>query len=344
MSQRGCTVLVVCASWLVGLVPVPAQEPAAPWLWVTNSAGDDVHVFDLADFSLLRRIEVGLNPHGISATADGRTVHVALEKFRHETGELLWLDAATGEIQGRVEIGPLPNECECTPDGRWIYVACADEHYWVIDGESRQVHARIRTGGRPHNVVASPDGARMYLSPMGGPHAVTIVDVAAGHVVLGEIPFDNVVRPPAISADEKLFFQHIDGLLGFQVADIPARRVIRTVEHAIPAQFAQVESRCHGLGLRPDQQEIWSCNVEHHLVHVHETASDEYREVATLEMPGRVYWLCFSPDSRWCFVSVRSEDQIAVVDTQTKEIVRCLSVGQEPKRTQVVPAPLTAGE
>ena len=74
---------------------------------------------------------------------------------------------------------------------------------------------KIETGGRPHNTTVSPDGKRMYLSPMGGPKRVTIVDIAAGHKVIGEIPFEDSVRPPAISGDEKLFFQHIDGLLGF---------------------------------------------------------------------------------------------------------------------------------
>ena len=43
----------------------------------------------------------------------------------------------------------------------------------------------------------------MYLSPMGSPKRVTIVDIADDHKVLGEIPFDNTTRPPTISKDEK---------------------------------------------------------------------------------------------------------------------------------------------
>jgi DNA-binding beta-propeller fold protein YncE len=305
-------------------------------LWVTNAYGEDVHVFDVATLELVRRIEVGPNPHGISATSDGTTVHIALEDFRKPEGQLLWLDARTGEITGRLAIGPLPNECECTPDGKWIYVPCNDEQWWVIDGEKREVTTRIRTGGRPHNTLVSADGRRMYLSPMGGLNAVTIVDIAAGHQVLGAIPFDENTRPPAMTTDERLFFEQVDGLMGFQVADIAQRKVVTTVRHAIPADKEAIQSRCHGLAVRPDQQEIWSANVEHNLVHVHELTSGSYQETAAIAMPGRVYWLCFSPDSKFCFVSVRSASQIAVVDCQTRQIARLLSVGREPKRSQVI--------
>lgn len=330
------------ASWLAATATAAETQRQ---VWITNAFGNDVHIFDVATLQLVRRIEVGPNPHGISATADGRTVHIALENFGGPNGELLWLDAITGQITGRVAVGPKPNENECTPDGKWIYVPCDDGQYWVVDGEKKQVVAKIKTGGRPHNTTVSADGRRMYLSPMGTPKRVTIVDVAGGHQVVGEIPFGNVTRPPAITKDEKFFFQNVDGLLGFEVADIAQRKVVKVVSHRIPEDKAQVKSRCHGLCVRPDQQEIWSCNVEHLLLHIHELTSGEYREVATVPMPGRIYWVTFTPDSKYGFVSVRSEQKVAVVDCQTKKIVKLLEAGREPKRTQVidVPSPSNTG-
>lgn len=317
-----------------------SSEPATQrQLWITNAYGDDVHVYDVGTWELVRRIEVGLNPHGISATKDGKTVHVAIENFRGDAGELVWIDAPSGKVTHRIPIGPLPNENECTPDGKWIYIPCADGKYWVVDGEKKEVVTKIETGGRPHNTTISPDGKRMYLSPMGDPKRVTIVSIDEGHKVIGEIPFDNVTRPPAISGDEKFFYQNIDGLLGFQVADIAERKVIATVKHDIPAEKQGVESRCHGLCVRPDQKEIWSCNVEHNLLHVHELTSGDHKQTARVEMPGRIYWVCFSPDSKYGFVSVRSEGKVAVVDCESKQIVKLLDAGREPKRTQVIDVP-----
>jgi DNA-binding beta-propeller fold protein YncE len=339
MNCRALTVWVAIV-WL-GIVIVPAASAAdvQRQLWVTNAYGDDVHVFEVGTWKLLKTIQVGPNPHGISATADGKTVHIALENFGGPEGELLWLDAASGAITGRCKVGPKPNENECTPDGKWIYVPCDDGQYWVVDGERKEVVTKIKTGGRPHNTTVSPDGKRMYLSPMGNPRRVTIVDVLNGHQVVGEIPFENSVRPPAISSDEKHFFQNIDGLMGFQVADIAQRKVIASVSHNIPSDLKETQSRCHGLCVRPDQAEIWSCNVEHMVVHIHELKSGEYKETGSIKMPGRIYWVTFTPDSKWGFVSVRSNKQVAVVDCQTREIVKLLDAGREPKRTQVIDVP-----
>ena len=338
-SRRFSPWAMAALACLLLLAPSTRAAETQRQLWVTNAYGNDVHIFDVATFKLIRRIEVGPNPHGISATADGKTVHVALENFRTEAGELIWIDTSTGKITDRLKIGPRPNENECTPDGKWIYIPCADGNYWVVDGEEKKVVTKIKTGGRPHNTTASADGKRMYLSPMGSPRRVTIVSVE-GHKVIGEIPFDNSVRPPSISSDEKRFFQNIDGLIGFQVADIPTRKVVRSVKHRIPDKLAEKQTRCHGLGVRPDQKEIWSCNVEHQLVHVHDLTSKSYDEVATIEMPGRIYWVSFTPDSRWGFVSVRSEQKVAVVDCATKKIIHLLDAGREPKRTQVIDVPV----
>ena len=89
------------------------------------------------------------------------------------------------EIRHRMQLCREPHALAVTSDGRWIYVPCRDEHYWVVDAAKREVVARIRTGGRPHNTQISRDGRLAFVSPMGAPARVTIVDVAAGHVIRG---------------------------------------------------------------------------------------------------------------------------------------------------------------
>ncbi|MFP6693382.1 MAG: hypothetical protein VB875_10215, partial [Pirellulales bacterium] len=90
------------------------------------------------------------------------------------------------------------------------------------------------------------------------------------------------------------------------------------------------------LAVRPDQKEIWSCNVEHQLVHVHDITKDDYPEITSIRMIGRVYWLCFSPDSKRAYLAVRSERKVAVVDTETKKVIAHIEVGNTPKRNLVI--------
>ena len=199
----------------------------------------------------------------------------------------------------------------------------------------RQV-SKIKTGGRPHNTQCSRDGRWMYLSPMGDPHRVTIVDVKAGHKVVGHLPFSDSVRPPALSADNKRFFQNVDNLIGFEVADIEKRKLVARIKHKVPEEFKDKKSRCHGLAIRPDQKEIWSCNVEHKIVHIHSIEDPEYPEIASIPMIGRIYWLCFSPDSKYAYIAIRSERRICLVDAQTKKVITHIEVGNTPKRNLVL--------
>jgi hypothetical protein len=42
------------------------------------------------------------------------------------------------------------------------------------------------------------------------------------------------------------------------------------------------KSRCYGLAIRPDQKEIWSCNVDHRRVHIHDLQRPDYPEVTSM--------------------------------------------------------------
>jgi DNA-binding beta-propeller fold protein YncE len=327
----------------------PAQ--ATSRLWQTNSEGNDIHVYDLESQQLVQRLVVGLQPHGIAAPADPRILYVTLEANGRARGELLWIDPREVRVEHRMEICREPHALATTPDGRWIYVPCRDEHYWVVDGESREVVARIRTGGRPHNVQISRDGRLALLSPLGRGARVTIVDVKAGHEVVGEISFAGSVRPSALSLDGRLF-QHVDGLNGFQVADVDRREVVATVEHGAALGWFLVHpklgwvgsdglQRCHGLAIRPDQREIWSaCGAT---VTIHDITRPSYPELARVALESKAYWLTFSPGGRWALVALSEAGEVAVVDTESRRVVAQLRAGAAPKRNLVIELDPRAG-
>ncbi len=335
------------AVWsLLILLTSPVAGRAEQYLWQTNSEGTDIHVFDVATRTLVKRVEVGPHPHGIAAPEGATFVLVTLESNGRPAGELIWIDPATFEVTYRLQVGREPHALAVTPDGRWAYVPCRDGHYWVVDVPEREVIAKIRTGGRPHNTTASPDGRFMYLSPMGTPKRVTIVDVAAGHRIVGEIRFRDSVRPPALSADNRWLFQHVDGLNGFQAADVGRREVVTTVEHSYelgwfllwPSRLGWLSAtglgRCHGLAIRPDQKEIWSaCGAG---INVHILTSPDFPEAVRIPMVDDVYWITFSPDSKYAFVPVRDQRSIAVVDTKSKTVLSHLEAGPAPKRNLVI--------
>src|SRR4051812_36119730 len=118
---------------LVGLVALalataaPAADGAGkarPKLYVTNSAGDDVTVVDVATNKPVGRIEVGPHPHGIAAPASQDFVLVTVEGT--SPGQLVWIDPRTDKVVRRMPVGPAPNQLAVTPDGKFAYVPASD--------------------------------------------------------------------------------------------------------------------------------------------------------------------------------------------------------------------------
>jgi YVTN family beta-propeller protein len=305
-------------------------------LYVTNSTGDDVTIADVATNKPIGRIEVGPHPHGIAVPAAQDVIYVTIEGSA--PGELIAIDPLTDKITRRMAVGPAPNQLAVTPDGKFAYVPVNDGYYEVVDLTQFKIVERIFTGGRPHNTLCSPDGKRMYLAPMGAPKKVTIVEVAT-HKPIGEIAFSQVVRPVALTKDEKRLFAEVDGLVGIEMADVEARKMIHRIPAELTDEQKKAASRSHGLGIRPDQKEIWECDVEHFDVHVYDITGDRPKQIATVPIGSQVYWLTFTPDGKTCYVSARGTGEVAAVDTESKKVVARIPVGKEPKRLVVVTPP-----
>lgn len=335
-------ILFACLLWAfaVAAPALLASEPPLK-LYVANSAGNDIHVIDTVTNRVIKRVEVGPEPHGLVATPSGDQIFVTIENTRGDAGELLWFDPVADEVTRRMKIGPRPNQLACTPSGKHVYIPCDDASWWVIDTERGEVVTRIATGGRPHNTLSSPDGMRMYLGPKGSYH-VLIAD-AVLHELIGEIPLSDAPRPIAISRDEKRFYANVDTLIGFEVADIPSRKVIHRVEAEVPAELLRKSSRSHGIGLTPDEKELWMCDVFHDRTYIFDVKTEPPRQVATIVMQGGGYWMCFSPDGKRCYISERIGNTVAVIDTAMRRTVARIPVGQTPKRVLVVMPPRSSG-
>lgn len=317
---------------------VAAADPTpACKLYVANSAGNDIHVIDTATNRVIKRVEVGPQPHGLVASAGGERLFITIENVQADEGELLWFDPIADRVTRRMKVGPRPNQLACTPDGKLAYVPCDDASWWVIDTIKGEVITRIATGGRPHNTLSSPDGKRMYLGPKGSYH-VLIAD-ARSHKLLGEIPLSDAPRPIAVSKDETRLYANVDTLIGFEVADIPSRKVVHRVEAEVPAELLHTTSRSHGIGLTPDEKELWMCDVFHDRTYVFDLSVEPPKQVATIEMKGGGYWMCFSPDGKSCYISERIGNTVAVIDTARRRAVARIAVGSVPKRVLVVTPP-----
>ena len=134
-------------------------------------------------------------------------------------------------------------------------------------------------------------------------------------------------------------FANVDGLIGFEIADTIGRKFLQRVPADLTPEQKKKTSRSHGIEVRPDQKEVWECDVENATVHAFDITGKAPKQLASIPVAGPVYWITFSPDSRFAYASLRTKGQIAVIDTAKKEVVGRIDCGKEPKRLIVVTVP-----
>ena len=321
-----------------------ASPPAWPKvverrLYVANKSG--LTIFDIgAGHKKLRRIEL---PE--TGNFKGVCVSVSLGRLyvtSYAKDEVVCVDLATERIVWRKSYGVYGDSPAITPDGRTLYVPFRhDGEWWAVDALSGDTMARIKTGrGQPyendpikdfgpHNTVCSRDGRRMYLSAMTVPY-VFVADTASHRVVSKIGPFTRGVRPFALSDDETLLFANVDGLLGFEVADVRTGRVLHRVEARTPAEREpQVLDRAphhhtpsHGVAVRPGTSEVWVSDDVYGYLYVYDASVMPPRHVADVPLFGKPAdqpkpaWITFGIDGRYAYPSCD-----AVVDADAKRVV-----------------------
>ena len=363
--KLACLFGTLCALFLTA--GVSAAQASTPKLYVAASGGTDVYVIDVATNAVIKTLHVGKSPHGIAATTDGRWVWIATEG----DGKIHKIDAVRDVETASFELGPYQQEMEVTNDGRLLYTGrFMDGCYDVFDTVGQKVVAHIPVDGNPHNVVkAANDDRYMYLSPMSidpetaakaaiahgtlrdcdgkpktayAPNAKIYVADTRTNTVVGTIPVGGSPRPIVASDDGSRLYADIDGFLGFLVIDTKERKVIERVKFPLTTEDEQTTfSRAHGIWLTPDQKEVWSASVNHGVVYAYDRTVEPVRFLARIPVGGAPYWVSFSPDGRFGYISLSEGDAIGVVDVAAHKLVTTIHLpkGSGPKTTQVVAVP-----
>jgi hypothetical protein len=159
-----------------------------------------------------------------------------------------------------------------------------------------------------HNMGLSADGKTVFMAPNGV--TMTVGDVASMKAIK-TITFSDHVRPFVINHDATRVYANLNNLLGFEIADVKTGKVIKRIE--APAEMWKAKwadpnqhffghgCPSHGIGLTPDESEIWVVDNINYQVLVYTSSAD---------------WITMGLDGQFAFLS--SGD---IVDVKTHKIV-----------------------
>jgi YVTN family beta-propeller protein len=334
----------------------PALSPAwagAALIYVTNSAGDSIHVIDPATNKVVQEIKGVEAAHGIAPAPDGARVYVSNEA----DSTLDVFDRESGALIKKVPLSNHPNNIAVTKNGDRILVGIArgPGAVDVIDAKTLTRTKSILVKGRLHNIYVTPDGKHLITGSIPG-KLMTVIDLER-EVPVWELPFDLGVRPMTIEAGPdgatRRIFVQLSDTNGFAVVDFAARKEVARV--TLPKTSTEFEtdagratSPSHGIGVAPDNKTLWVTSIPNNAVFVY--SLDDLTlmgQVALpdLKLPGHEpiaavpNWVTFTPDSKTIYISTAALRSVSAIDTKAMKLIATIPVGEVPKRinTLVIP-------
>jgi YVTN family beta-propeller protein len=333
-------------TWIVlMLVPLPALASSAR-VYVTNSAGDSVHVIDAATNKVVQVIKGIETPHGINFAPDGSKVYVSNES----TSTLDVFDAKSGKLIKKVELSEHPNNIAVSKDGSRIFVAIARDPgaVDVIDAATLTRTKSIPVHGRLHNIYVTPDGKYLIAGSI-PKKLMTVIDLSTDKVDW-QYQFDKGVRPMTIETNPdgstKRIFVQLSDTDGFAVVDFAKREEVARIKlpdlhTGVEMDAGRAAAPSHGIGVSPDGKTLWVTSIPQNAVFAYSLADlSLIGQVALpdLKLPGRVLggavpnWVTFAPDGKTVYISNAGLRSVSAVDTQAMKLRAVIPVGEVPKR------------
>ena len=283
--------------------------------------GHGVLVFDIDQgHKFVRRIPLGgLNQDGKPLNIKGvcASEHVGrlfVSTLRH----LICLDLVTDKILWEKTFEAGCDRMSISPDGTIIYLPSLEKDHWkVVDSLSGNEIARVTPDSGAHNTVYGQDGKSVYLAGLRSP--ILTVAETKGHTISGQVgPFSNNVRPFTVNSTQTRCYVNINKLLGFEIGDITTGKMLHRVEVQGFETGAIKRHGCpsHGIGLTPDDKEIWVSDGANSHVHIFDVTSEPPSQVASIKLRYQPGWVTFSIDGTLAYPSTGE-----VIDRETRKIV-----------------------
>jgi hypothetical protein len=314
--------------------------------------GHGLLVFDVdRDHRFVKRIPtsgldskgVPLNVKGICACPETKRVYISTIK------QLMCLDLVSEKLlwERSYELGC--DRMAITPDGRLIFLPCLEGPLWyVVRAEDGEVVARITPNSGAHNTIAGRNGKEAYLAGLKSPF-LTVADTSTSEVIRTVGPFSASIRPFTVNGSQTVCFVNVNDLLGFEVGDLKNGRKRFRVEVKGFQKGATKRHGCpsHGIGMTPDENEIWLCDAANNRMHIFDALVTPPRQIASVVLRDQPGWITFSIDGRFAYPSTGD-----VIDTHTRKIVAVLKdeTGRDVQSEKMVEidfrgdAPFRAGD
>jgi outer membrane protein assembly factor BamB len=298
-----------------------------------------IHVYDIdnghQEISVFETVPGVRDVRGACASAQTGMFYLAHQAAT--AGYVVAVDLYTGRVLWSRSYQPNVDRLSCLPDGRKLYVPCnesyEDDCLMVLDAATGDELIRISISARPHDCLNSLSGDRVYIETKSS-DLITVVDTVTD-TVIGQIgPFAGIGGPYTINGGQTRLYGNFFGVNGFQVGNITTGEVLDTA--VIAGQTTSVPGRLnqHGIGLRPDETEVWVNDGVggQPFVHVFDVTVSPPRQIQDVRLSySNPHWVTFTIDGDYAYPSgpKLAELPADVIDTSTYQRVGSIGPSED---------------
>lgn len=287
--------------------------------------GHGLLVFDIEhEHAFVKRIPLGgldkdgkpINIKGICGHAASRRIFVSTIKT------LMCVDMVTEEVLWEKAYEGGCDRMSIAPNGKFIYQPSFEGPHWlVIDADSGAVTKRLLLNSRAHNTIIGLDGKYAYMAGLASP-VLSMADTMTHQLHKSVGPFASSIRPFTVNSAQTRCYVCVNELLGFEVGDIDSGKKLFRVEVEGVEQGPVKRHGCpsHGIGLTPDEKEIWVVDAHNRRVHIFDNQVEPPIQLESIQLADEPGWITFSLDGRWAYPSTGQ-----VIDTRSRTIVTQLT-------------------
>ena len=276
-------------------------------------------IFDIDDnHKFLRRIDLPIFQEGLRGFAgnlDRRSVYYSstnhrLGRFNLETEEKVW--------ERVYDVGC--DRSSVTLDGKKVYAPTGwwykgeDSGLLVVDGDTGELLKRITVGPQAHNSIVNLSGTKVYL---GTTTTLSVFDTATDELIMQVKDVgERGIFPFTIDSRERYAYVCLGAHVGFDVVDLEAGKAV----HRVFAGEEKIPHRTHGVGLTPDETEVWISDQRGRKLFIFDATQMPPAPKGAVELSqGGHGWVTFSLDGKYAWSHTPD-----VFDVKTKKLVATL--------------------
>jgi len=267
MHRRGLFSILVAFACIV--VIALGEAPTKRYLYMSTPdasqkegrSGSGILIFDIDNgHKFVRRINVPIFEEGIRGFTGNLKTHAVYYSTSNRRVGAFDLEKDKVVWEKTYEVGA--DRSSITLDGKKLYVPSGwwdkaeDGGLLVVNGKNGDLIKRIRVGPQAHNSFVSLDGRLVYL---GTQTMLTVFDTANEKIVqqvkdVGEYG----IFPYTVNSANTIAYVCLGKTVGFDIVDLKAGKVL----HRVIASNEPIRHRTHGVGLTPDETELWISDQE----------------------------------------------------------------------------------